>query len=147
MITNVARFKDNRHDLISEALTIAVGQPADLVCPPGLVYEIVSAKAKLTTSGVAGDRYVFLSVVSGTNEVEISSTDEALAATGVNSYHFGIGIMPYALSAVSGLKDVFVTLPCCVEISAGETFRISAFNLDAGDQFSEVIFRYKKWYE
>jgi hypothetical protein len=135
-----------RHELVSlEVAAPPVGNPVQYLVPVLQTIQVVGFTVSLTTSLVAGDRRVISYGLTslGTRPLQHSVSSVLQAATLTYSYRFSCGIGN--IDASGDALAVYAPLSCGVQIDAGETFNITAHNLDVGDQFGTAWIRVYRW--
>lgn len=140
-----------RHSLEGQGLTRVISgtDPAAGVgigetVPSGARWRLHAARATLVTSGVAGNRTIFLLLVTpSVVGVFLSWQSLVQAATQTNQYYWGLGMplssVPPSNSGVGGLPD----LP----ILAGSSISIGALQFDVGDNWGPPTLSVEEWLE
>jgi len=112
--------------------------------PANTVVEIMGVSFGFTTSAVVNDRRVFVEHYSADNyhTQHCPAVDVQPENTGVD-YFFTLGICAVDWRPAAGITDQ--PLSCCIEVTGGDRFRITARLIDAADQFSSIDLRLRSW--
>lgn len=123
---------------------VAGGSPALVTVPAGKAWLIVSMDTLGNTDGNAADRYPWLRVDDGVNIVNayISPTPITASITGIHAT-FAAGAVAASYVADGGSVVTGYGTPG-VEMIAAERFRLQLLNMQVGDDFGPLYYKFKE---
>jgi len=145
--TSPNKFKTERYDIQTLAIPDpALGATVTWAVPANTVVHIVGVIFRFVTGAVAVNRWPYLYLTTGGANAMHRNPVMALQAANIDMlYAMEIGWPFLDLTAVENLK--VGPLLEFLELKTGEELQIDSFNMNAGDQFSDILIRVRRWQE
>lgn len=145
--TSPNKFKTERYDVVTVPIANpALGAHVNWAVPANQVIHIVGIYFRLVTGAAVVDRWPYVYITTGgANAMHRNPVMALQTATVDMFYAMEIGWPFLDLTAVEDLK--VGPLLDFLEIKTGEELHIDAYNLNAGDQFSDILIRVRQWQE
>ena len=124
--------------------TPAAGSGVYEIVPTGARWDVRLLSARLTTSAVAGNRYVHFALLSGVNYQWFGATQLAHGASTQIRYCYAVGMTARYFTGLDGVQDA---LPYPLILAAGMQFAVMVSGMDAGDQWDQVRYLVEEWIE
>jgi hypothetical protein len=122
----------------------APGILAGLTSPTNARILVVAVRLVLVTSAGGANRTVHLHYTDGTLDLFVTPAPAVQTASSTREFNFAIGSGgPF----VGATDDERVTpLPSQLFLGPNFTLDIDVTNIQAGDQLSEIVYTYQKWF-
>jgi hypothetical protein len=109
----------------------------------GYTYRIQSMNFLLTCSAVVADRWPYIEIRRGGRYIGFLSPAGKIIASEAVNFHWMHGLTNSDASAVT--PHIICQLPRNLYLIGKDVLRTATFNIDVGDQLTEVVLYLQKW--
>lgn len=130
----------------------AAGANLSYTFPAAFRYQILNVFFQLATSSQAGNRYAQINFVKNLKTLLTSSASTAQAANFTSLYNYMPGVGPSSATTSTAIQEQIIPLPGtivldCAADASSNIMNTNIYNLQTGDQISNVNIRAFVWNE
>jgi len=120
----------------------AVGNEMSMTLEPHFYYELISLRFDFTTAAPGVSRVCLLNVTNGTDTLfQLQPLTTHAVSTTASYQALPIG---FTRTLIMSLDKTYI-FPIGIMLEGGMVIETSTGNLNAGDQYSGIISRWKRW--